>query len=92
MILPRTPEKSFSQIILKILVLPLLLLAGCADSNEAGNAPVVDPGALGPYPIGITEVVFYDESRDRILLTNVWYPANEAARDAEPASAESYTA
>ena len=90
MILPRTPEKSFSQIILKILVLPLLLLAGCADSNEAGNAPVVDPGALGPYPIGITEVVFYDESRDRILLTNVWYPANEAARDAEPASAESY--
>ena len=73
-----------------ILVLALLLFAGCADSDGTSREPVRDPGALGPYPIGITEVVFYDESRDRTLLTNVWYPASEAARDAEPSSAESY--
>jgi dienelactone hydrolase len=73
-----------------ILVFALLLFAGCADSNGTSKDPVRDPGALGPYPIGITEVVFYDESRDRTLLTNVWYPAAEAARDAEPSSAESY--
>jgi len=86
----RTPQKSILQKSLTVFVLPLLLVAGCADSDNQGNGPVLDPGVLGPYPIGITEVVFFDESRDRTLLTNVWYPANEAARDAEPASAESY--
>lgn len=86
----RTPKPLISKTLLTILFLPLLLSAGCADSDTADKDPVLDPGALGPYPIGITEVVFYDESRDRTLLTNVWYPADESARDAEPSSAESY--
>ena len=68
----------------------LLLLASCANSGNSENGATRDPGAAGPYPIGITEVVFYDETRDRTLLTNVWYPAAESARDAEPAPAESY--
>lgn len=44
-----------------------------------------DPGAPGPRPIGETTITFVDTSRaGRTLVTEVWYPARTAGRDAAP--------
>src|SRR5690606_6372290 len=40
-----------------------------------------DPLAAGPYPVGVTRVTFVDPVRDRPLRTEIWYPADESARD-----------
>jgi predicted dienelactone hydrolase len=39
----------------------------------------------GPYPVGVTGVVFVDGARERPLRTEVWYPAADSARDLPPA-------
>lgn len=73
------------------IVVPLALvlcLAACGGDDDGGGAP--DPLVLGPYPVGVTRIELVDPEQERTLLTEVWYPADESARDMEPASLESY--
>lgn len=66
-----------------------LLLSACGDGGTTA-APVADPSLPGPYPVGVTRVEFFDVSRGRTLLTEIWYPADESARGEAPAPAETY--
>jgi predicted dienelactone hydrolase len=76
--------------LLSVLVLPLALLQACAVETskvaESTRAAAGDPGAPGPYPVGVTEIVFERPSsttgKPRILNTLVWYPAADSARGA----------
>jgi len=76
--------------LLPLLVLPLALLQACAgDTSKVAESPpagAVDPGAPGPYPVGVAEIVFERPSsttgEPRVLNTLVWYPAADSARDA----------
>ncbi|MBM4267363.1 MAG: hypothetical protein FJ144_12260 [Deltaproteobacteria bacterium] len=71
------------------LTLALGLLAACSSSSGSGDdAP--DPASPGPHSVGVTRIELFDESRDRVLLTEVWYPADESVRDDPPAPAGSY--
>jgi predicted dienelactone hydrolase len=65
-------------------------LAGCAGNDTVESAAPADPLAAGPYPVGVTRIELYDADRDRILLTEIWYPAAESVRGLPPAPAESY--
>lgn len=53
----------------------------------AGPDAAPDPAQMGPYPVGVMTLELVDESRPdddgqpRRLLTEVWYPAAEEARD-----------
>lgn len=69
----------------------LALLISVAVSLRSWSAPAAelpDPGKLGPYPVGVTTMVLVDHSRTdvrtkgpRSLITEVWYPAADSARD-----------
>lgn len=72
-----------------LIALSLILLQGCGDSSS-GGAPLADPSARGPYPVGVTRIELRDDARGRTLLTEVWYPADESARDAAPSPAAEY--
>jgi predicted dienelactone hydrolase len=72
-----------------LVALSLILLQGCGDSSS-GGAPAADPSARGPYPVGVTRIELFDDARGRTLLTEVWYPADESARDAAPSPAAEY--
>lgn len=77
--------------------LPLLLLAalgaGCVAGEPLPFAPASadaapHPGMLGPYPVGVRTETFVDTLRidettgePRKLVTEIWYPAVEAARE-----------
>ncbi|OGQ23693.1 MAG: hypothetical protein A2138_00980 [Deltaproteobacteria bacterium RBG_16_71_12] len=77
--------------------LPALILAtlsiGCAVGEPLPFAPASaeaapDPAALGPYPVGVRTETFLDPVRvdevtgePRKLVTEIWYPAVEAARE-----------
>lgn len=56
----------------------------------AGPDAVPDPGVMGPYPVGVSTVTLFDEAREspaggpRRLVTEIWYPAVEAARAGAP--------
>lgn len=66
-----------------------VLLQGCGStSSSSGGAP--DPAARGPYPVGVTRIELFDDARGRVLLTEVWYPAVESARDGTPSPAADY--
>ncbi|MBZ0272133.1 hypothetical protein K8I61_08855 [bacterium] len=62
-----------------------------ADDDDDGApfpAPGFDPAARGAWPVGNTTFVFVDETRRdpathdvRTLVTEVWYPATDAALD-----------
>lgn len=72
-----------------------LVVVGCGDGatpggGGAGPGREPDPSLPGPYPVGVTRIELVDEKRGRVLLTEVWYPADEAARDRSPAPATSY--
>ncbi len=53
----------------------------------AGPDDAPDPSMMGPYPVGVVTVELLDESRPndmgepRRLVTEIWYPAAEEARD-----------
>jgi len=40
-----------------------------------------EPDGPGPYPVGVITRTFTDEERTRELVTEVWYPAVDEARD-----------
>jgi len=42
------------------------------------------PSADGPFPVGVTTVTLVDATRQRSLVTEVWYPARTAGRDGTP--------
>lgn len=65
-------------------------IAGCAGEDKAPSGSPADPLVAGPYPVGVTRIELYDADRDRILLTEIWYPADESARGEPPAPAGSY--
>ena len=44
----------------------------------------LDPSADGPFPVGVTTVTLTDAARQRSLVTEIWYPARAAGRDASP--------
>lgn len=51
------------------------------------SQPVFDAASPGPYPVGVTTAVFVDQERldpftrePRTLVTEIWYPADDAAR------------
>jgi predicted dienelactone hydrolase len=46
------------------------------------RAARLDPAAPGRFPVGVTTLTFTDAARGRTLVTEVWYPATAAARDA----------
>jgi predicted dienelactone hydrolase len=54
------------------------VLLGCAVAAER------DPSADGPFAVGVTTRTFVDASRSRMLVTEIWYPAVAARRDARP--------
>ena len=60
----------------------------CDTEGPASPCHAPDPGAPGPYAVGVTTVTLTDDSREepeggpRILKVEVWYPAVEASRDA----------
>ena len=61
----------------------ILMLANAAWADE-----LPDPEALGPYPVGVTTTQLDDHGRTdpetggpRTLLTEIWYPAVDAARE-----------
>lgn len=66
-----------------------VLVQACGDASS-GGAPAPDPAARGPYPVGVTRIALRDDTRGRTLLTEVWYPADESARDATPSPAAEY--
>lgn len=68
----------------------LSLSAGCGDGSAGAAAVATDPLEAGPYPVGVTTIELHDATRGRTLLTEVWYPADESARDLPPASASTY--
>ncbi len=61
-----------------VLLLALVVLAGCSDGTGSGNDGFTGDG---PYGAGNTTVTLRDPSRDRTLTVEVWYPA-DAPRDA----------
>src|SRR5438477_2719803 len=61
------------------LVLVLVLALG-----GRARAGLRDPSAPGPFAVGVTTRTFVDASRGRTLVTEVWYPAVAAGRDATP--------
>ncbi|HEY4221847.1 MAG TPA: hypothetical protein VGO62_10895, partial [Myxococcota bacterium] len=57
--------------------------------EPAGKDAAPDPSAFGPFPVGVRTMTFVDDTRPpppgytgehRTLTTEVWYPADEAAR------------
>ncbi|MCF6286623.1 MAG: alpha/beta fold hydrolase [Candidatus Hydrogenedentes bacterium] len=66
------------------------LLVTFVSYSHAGQP---SPEARGPYPVGVTTIQLEDSSRidpklagPRPLLAEIWYPANDSARDAKPTS------
>jgi predicted dienelactone hydrolase len=58
-----------------------LLLASLA---LARGAAAVDPAQDGRFAVGSTTLTLEDSTRGRTLLTELWYPAETAGRDAPP--------
>jgi predicted dienelactone hydrolase len=55
-----------------------LVLAALLVPN---HAHALDPSRAGRLPVGVTTLELTDASRQRVLVTEVWYPAAVAGRD-----------
>ncbi len=69
------------------LFLMLFALCLCAAHAHAADAALPDPEKPGPWPVGVTTMVFVDHSRTdsatkgpRSLMTEIWYPATDEAK------------
>ncbi|MCX6360775.1 MAG: hypothetical protein NT029_13255 [Armatimonadetes bacterium] len=67
--------------------LPSLTLVLLAMASRPAWCAVTDPLTEGPFPVGVTTTILVDRSRTdhltqkpRTLVTEVWYPATDAAR------------
>jgi predicted dienelactone hydrolase len=49
-----------------------------------GEAPLHDPGVLGPWRVGVHTVTLTDPSRNRRFDVDVWYPVDPAHVDGSP--------
>lgn len=69
----------------------LLLLASCGGLDPlpfppAGPNDAPDPGAMGPFPVGVRTIEIIDTGRKKLdgsprkLVTEVWYPATQATK------------
>ncbi len=65
-----------------------LFVAICLSSASVLAEELADPAKPGPYPVGVTTMTLVDHSRTdartespRSLLTEIWYPAADAAND-----------
>ncbi len=72
---------------LALLVALAALVTACGDASAP---PPPDPAAPGPYPVGVTRVTLHDAARDRTLLAEVWYPADESVRGLPPSPVGEY--
>jgi predicted dienelactone hydrolase len=78
---------------LRVLAVGLgFVLAGSAEAGELERY-----ARPGPYPVGVRTLVFVDAARrdeyaggDRTLVTEVWYPARDAARSRTPTTFEEF--
>ncbi len=83
------------------LLVSALLLAACGTEAPtdptlpfapAGPTAAPDPSKPGPFPVGVTTVTLQDPSRKdkdgnpRPLVTEIWYPATDAAKGKPGAS------
>jgi len=77
-------------LLLFVLLLSSAAFPACSGSSSKADestpsTAAVDPGAPGPYAVGVTEVTFERPSsttgEPRVLRTLVWYPAAESARN-----------
>jgi predicted dienelactone hydrolase len=66
------------------------LLNACGDAAHGGTTTVADPALLGPHPVGVTRITLHDDARNRTLLTEIWYPADESARSLPPSPPSDY--
>jgi predicted dienelactone hydrolase len=59
-----------------------LPLAGLGTAAQAASAPVQLrlPRPTGPHPVGTVQLPVVDRSRNRELMTSIWYPAHDVAR------------
>lgn len=71
-----------------------LALTACSSAlpfEPAGPGSAPDPSTSGPFAVGVKTIVIEDPTRPdengepRRLVTEVWYPAAESARDADGA-------
>src|SRR5690349_20587275 len=49
---------------------------------SVAGAAAVDPAKPGKFPVGVTTIQSFDTARNRILTSELWYPAKTAGRDA----------
>ncbi|MDQ1255677.1 MAG: hypothetical protein QG656_270 [Candidatus Hydrogenedentes bacterium] len=68
--------------------IPLFLSISLMNLCWAQNAALPDPEKPGPYPVGVTTMQLADPARTEVfpegprkLLTEIWYPAADAAKD-----------
>jgi predicted dienelactone hydrolase len=62
----------------------LLIVLALLLPTLASSAPP-DPSGTGRYAVGVTTLTATDTERGRTLVTEVWYPATTAGREAAPA-------
>jgi predicted dienelactone hydrolase len=71
-------------VIVSITLLLLAVLGEACGKSDDQSSQTPDPGLLGPYPVGVTEITFERNStttgEPRTLKTIIWYPADESAR------------
>lgn len=74
---------------MRLNTIPLILGLLVSSFHLTGVAEAAnhDPGAMGPFPVGVTTTVFVDHNRTdaftkepRTLVTEIWYPATDDAR------------
>jgi len=70
------PRPEYGRGMRATIVIVAMLAAGIA------RAGVRDPGAPGPFAVGVTTRTFVDAARGRTLVTEIWYPASRGGRDA----------
>jgi len=85
--MPEGDMRSWKTINITKALVTMLLIAPLAVSARGVKTPPPNPLFAGPYPVGVTTAVFVDEKRTdnltrqpRTLVTEIWYPAAEAAR------------
>lgn len=80
-----------------LLALLAAVLPACGGGDDDDDSDILhaysDPAQLGPYPVGNITRVYEDTARDepltpeegdhRTLMTEIWYPAAESAREME---------